>query len=368
MKIFLLIPALILSLCSAAAPKETVTPASDARITYVGRTCVQGGDVSFDWTGVYLRLAFEGRYLAVRVSDTHKNYYNVWLDRDMAGEPDKVVSTFGRDSLIVLFDEKDIPSRGSHRVILQKRTEAEQGRTTLHSFTTRGDLLQAEGLRPRLLEFVGDSYTCGYGAENSVRTDPFKPETENQNKTYAAILSRYFGADRLVIAHSGQGIARNYGDGGRGLHMPDRYGYVFDCDPSAGTWDAASHPYRPDMTIIYLCTNDFSTGRQPTAGEFTAHYRRLLEAVKANYGPAHKILCVAGPGDPLMPQYVQAAVAASGMEQVWAVNLCPMGLDSDGDLGASWHPSYAGHRKWAHALLPYVATITGWPLEDKVLK
>ena len=38
---------------------ETMS-ASDARVTYVGRTLVEGNDVSFDWTGVYFRLSFSG--------------------------------------------------------------------------------------------------------------------------------------------------------------------------------------------------------------------------------------------------------------------------------------------------------------------
>ena len=42
--------------------------------------------------------------------------------------------------------------------------------------------------------------------------------------------------------------------------------------------------------------------------------------------------------------------------------------DSAGELGASYHPNYAGQTKKAYAILPYVSTITGWPIEDKLLK
>ncbi len=366
MKKICIILALMLGISAMAAPKETVTPAGDSRITFVGRTLVQDGNVSFDWTGVYARVAFEGRYLAVRVSDTKKNYYNVWLDREMTGEPDKIVATAGQDSLLVLFDATEIKTKGPHRVAIQKRTEAEQGRTTFHSFITQGALLQAEGLRPRLLEFVGDSYTCGYGSENSVRTDPFKPETENANKTYATIISRYFGADYILAAHSGQGIARNYDDGGRGWHMPDRYGCLFDCDKDGGAWQGGG--YKPAMTVVYLCTNDFSCGRQPNIKAFKDNYFRLLRQIKDNYGENHPVLCVAGPSDEQMRVYIKEVVDHCGMPAVWMMALCPMAINWDSDLGASWHPAYPGHKKWAHAILPYVSTITGWPLEDKVLE
>ena len=353
-------------LCAGKTPKLTVTPASDPRVTIIGRTLVDGESVSFDWTGVYARVRFKGRYLAMRVSDTGKNYYNVWLDTDTAREPDRVVSTFGRDSLVVLFDENSIRDKGIHNVVIQKRTEAEQGRTTIHSFCSEGSLLAAEPVRDRLIEFIGDSYTCGYGSENSVRSDPFRPETENSNKTYATILSRYFGADYILCAHSGQGISRNYDDFGRGWHMPDRYGCVFDCDKEGGEWHGGG--YQPDLTVIYLCTNDFSCYRQPNLKEFKDNYIRLLRSVKDNYGGDHPVLLVSGPSDEMMRVYIKAVADDCGMKNVHAMVLCPMGINSDDDLGASWHPNYQGHKKWAHAILPYISTITGWPLEDKVLK
>lgn len=356
------------TMAASAATKDLVTPASDSRITIIGRTFVSGDDVTFEWTGVYARVAFEGRYIALRASDTKKNYYNVWLDKDTSCEPDKVIAIEGKDSLYVLFDESAIKAKGAHSLVLQKRTEAEQGRTTLHCFVTRGEVLQAQGLKPRLIEFVGDSYTCGYGAENSVRSDPFRPADENSNKTYATIISRYFDADYILVAHSGQGINRNYDDFGRGWTMPDRYNLLYDTEKEGPKWDAQAAPYRPDLTVIYLCTNDFSTGRQPSIKEFRADYIRLLKNIKAAYGEHHKILCIAAPSDELMRDYIKTSMEASGLSEVWYMALCPLGINWDSDLGASWHPNYAGHRKWAHAILPYVATVAGWPLEDKILK
>ena len=46
-----------------------VIPAADSRVTFVGRTLVENGDVSFDWTGVYFRIAFTGKSLSMRASD-----------------------------------------------------------------------------------------------------------------------------------------------------------------------------------------------------------------------------------------------------------------------------------------------------------
>ena len=132
---------------------------------------------------------------------------------------------------------------------MKKRTEGEQGRTTISQFITKaGEIIQSEGLKERQFEVVGDSYTCGYGAEKSVKTDKFTPETENSNLTYAAIIARYFNADYYSISHSGMGIARNYSDKFIDVHMPDRYNRTFDEDDKV-KWCAADDAFRRHWKI-----------------------------------------------------------------------------------------------------------------------
>lgn len=357
---------------SARELPKIETPASDSRVTYVGRTLKQGDNVSFDWTGVYVRVRFEGSWLAMKASDSKANYYDVWIDRPAEAEADKTIRVSGQDSVYVLAAQEDIRtlnSKGkalSHSVIIKKRTEGEQGRTTIHCFITKaGELLQAEGLMKRQFEVIGDSYTCGYGSENSVRTDPFKPETENSNLTYAAILSRYFNADYYAVAHSGMGIARNYNDNVKGYYMPDRYAQTFDEDKEV-KWDASANDFHPAVTIIYLCTNDFSTSRQPSAAQFRENYTRLLKQVKDNYGEGHPILCISSRCDDMAADYVRDAVNNCGLENVHFLSLTDAIHNNNGDLGASWHPSYEGHKKIAHAVIPYVSTLTGWELNDNI--
>ena len=343
-----------------AAARERV-PAADSRITFVGRTLVTPENaVSFDWSGVYARVAFTGGYLSLEAGDTGKDYFNVWIDRDPVADPDRVI-LIDRDTTVVLFSQPERKPQ-PHRVVIQKRTEGEQGRATFRAFEAGGAFVQAEGIRERLIEFVGDSYTCGYGSENSVREDPFRPEDENPAKTYADILGRYFGADVQHISHSGQGIDRNYNDAGRGWHMPQRYLQTFDLAEEP-LWPFAGK--KPSITIIYLGTNDFSTGRQPGFPEFRAGYVRLLQAIKSQYGEAHPILCVAPKHGPDFHDYIRRAVESCGLPAVYYAALPTEVHNDEADLGASWHPNYTGHLKKAYVLIPVVSTITGWPMETK---
>ncbi len=353
-----------------AATAETI-PASDSRITYVGRTAVDGTTVSFDWTATTIRIAYSGKTLTMKVSDTGRNYYNVWIDCPTSDEPNRIIATQGNDTVITLVEESDPVNktrRGIHEVVLQKRTEGEQGTTTIKEFSA-ARFLPASPLAERQLEFIGDSYTCGYGSENSVKTDPFKPETENAAKTYAAIVSRYFEADYFAIAHSGMGITRNYNSKFAGWWMPERYLQTFDMDSTQATrWSAERSAFRPAMTVIYLGANDFSVAMQPKYEKFRDQYYKLLREIKANYGEDYPILCVTSKAHAYLFTYVRDMVDNCGMKNVYYFGYCPAVHNDSSDLGASSHPSYVGHQKLAYSLIPYIATITGWELQDNPVK
>ncbi len=339
--------------------ENVVTSASDARISYVGRHLVEDGRVSFDWSGVQCRLRFKGTEISLRCSDTKANYFNVWVDKGMDAEPDKVIRTEGCDTLIALFCGL---KKAEHSLILQKRTEGEQGRTTFISFSTDGKILEGEGIAQRYIEFVGDSYTCGYGSENSVKTDPFTPETENCNKTYAALVSRYFGADFTLVSHSGMGVVRNYNDNLRGIPfktMPERYDSVFDEEHIS----LAAPERIPDLVVIYLGTNDFSVSRQPSLSEFCEGYRSLVGKIRSRYGTVVPILCMSSRCDPLLYDYVVEACRRSADPNIHTLGLQTDVHDDDLDLGASYHPNARGHRKIASVVIPYISTITGWDMK-----
>ena len=214
-----------LAASGVSAKGQEKAAASDGRIMYNGRVLKTGSDVSFDWSGVNLKVKFTGTYLAMRASDSKANYFNVWIDSPFSEKADRIIRTSGKDTTIILADNL---KRGEHEIIIQKRTEGEQGTVTLHEYTAGGKILQAMPENSRYIEFVGDSYTCGFGTESSDPEDPFTPETENCNLAYAAIISRYFDADYSLVCHSGQGVARNYDDFRSGYTMVDRYSQVFD--------------------------------------------------------------------------------------------------------------------------------------------
>ena len=351
-------------ICGRYAHEQQVElPAASPEIRFVGRTERDAaGGVTFDWSGTWFECGFTGRSVAVRVSDTHKNYYNVFID----GEQTAVVSTFGRDSVVMLAEGL---AAGPHTLRMQKRTEAEQGRTTIHALLLEGGgILTPLPVPGRHIEFIGDSLTCGYGTEGASANDPFLPETENCDKAYGCISARYFGADYTLIAHSGRGVARNYGDEHPTSQntMADRIARLFDETPDSG-WDFAGSPYRPDIVVINLGTNDFSTRPHPSEEQFAAAYTGILQTLRRVYGEAVPILCVAPRTEEPAFAYIRAICDTSELPNISFAALFHDYCNDSSDLGSSAHPNYAGQRKMAMALIPYIATLTGWEAAVKPL-
>ena len=319
---------------SAAAETLRFTPATAPEIRFVGRAArSDDGALSFDWSGTYFSFRFEGTRCAMRAADSKRNYYNVFVD----GKPHGKVTAEGPAKTIVLAE--GLP-HGVHTVLVQKRTEGEQGRTTLFAVGSDGPLLDAPQAPGRHIEFIGDSHTCGYGTEGKSPKEPFTPETENCDLAWGCIIARYFDADYTLIAHSGQGIVRNWGDEKEvsDCTMRERMMRTFDMEETP-LWDFAQ--YRPDIVVIKLGTNDFSTGtpsRCVAPAENTTVYGYLQTFLREQQDPA-----------------LHCTVMTPGI------------TDWGNDMGANFHPNHRGHRKLASAIIPYIATITGWEMPENVV-
>ena len=137
----------MLLLCSIAGVRSEArerVAAADGRITWIGRTAAAAdGSVAFDWSGVTARIRFTGTTLSLDCSDTKLNYFNVWIDREPSEKEDLVIKTEGAQTLVLAQKLR----KGEHTVVLQKRSEGEQGRVTFAALETDGVFLQAAGLK-----------------------------------------------------------------------------------------------------------------------------------------------------------------------------------------------------------------------------
>ncbi|MEG1005361.1 MAG: SGNH/GDSL hydrolase family protein [Bacteroides sp.] len=366
MKFYYLYLFILLGACCFSTVKAkssgNVFKGNDPAVRYIGRTLVSSdGSVAFDWVGTYLETRFTGGSLSVKVTETGTSYYNVFVDNKLY----RVVKVCGIDTLINMVSGID---KGIHRLKIQKRSEGEFGKTTIHQFVlSHSGRLQEEPVRhTRHIEFIGNSITCGYGTDGNDRDDPFLVETENCNLTFAALTARYFDADYTLIAHSGRGAVRNYGDSVRvsQVTMKDRMLNTFDEDLTH-KWDFIG--YRPSLVVINLGSNDFATEPHPYKSEFITAYKQIISQLRQHYGDI-PILCVYPIIQAPVYSYYEAMQAEMNDPKVFLLQLKEDLYNRTTDLGAGWHPGRSGHLKMAMWMIPYISTITGWPLNSKVIE
>ena len=355
-----LLSAIILLLLGLSGFSQTkFIPASHQSFRYVGRfDFTNPEEVRFDWSGVYIQFSFKGTECALKMSDTGHNYYNIFID----DQPSKTID-IKSDTNVVIGAGLDAQL---HKIQIYKRTEGSQGTGTFKGIiiSEKGEMLPWKDIPERKIEFIGNSITCGYGTEGKSKSERWTPSTENNYLSYATIMSRAFNADYHIIAHSGEGVVRNYGYKEKVSPtgtMPIRYNRIFD-GKEQPIWNFKL--WKPDAVVINLGTNDFSTKPHPEKLVFKAGYEKLINEVIMQYGNV-PVFCIVGPMiDEPCYSYVKEMVeefrSVSQKKNVFFVGIPTYLMDPEKDLGSDAHPNYSGARKMAAHVLPVISSVLNW--------
>jgi lysophospholipase L1-like esterase len=369
------------TVCTAATPEEGFVdvPVTDPNIRYVGRVHKTAEAVAFAFPAVQIQTVFEGDAIDMKLRDhglqnpSATNFYWIIVD----GVETKVQVCPARE----IYPLARNLGAGPHTLTIVKRTESgpggqpNTGKGEFLGFRVRtGTALRQVTQSTRLLEFVGDSITCGYGNEIST-TDPdsykFTSVNEDAWNAYGAITARALNADYVAVAASGRGVIRNY-DGFAGALVPAIYELTLHEDTSAPVWDHST--YSPDVIVVNLGTNDFSPGialdqmgTHRTA--FKQGYIDFLTRIRAVHATA-SIVAVVGTmmGDSWPEGYnawtsvqadVKAAVEARNAASDPQVHFLALTPQSS-PYGEDWHPTVATHQKMADTLVPFITSVRGW--------
>lgn len=339
--------------------QTTFFPASNEAFHYIGRfDNTDPNNLRFDWPNSTIQFKFTGTEIDIALKGGTRNYFNLFLNDSLHS-----VLHHPNDSIIHI---KGLKVTGTHNLRIQKRTEGEMGIATFKGiYLPKNERLISSKIASRTIEFIGNSITCGYGTEGASRHNKFHPSTENVNQSYALITSNAFNAECHVIAHSGMGVVRNYGDKNKisvdRSTMPIRFNQVLDTE-NRMLWDFSL--WKPNAVIINLGTNDYSTKPHPDDTVFCKTYELLVKKVQTVYGNI-PIFLICGP---LIdePAYTNIKSLADNMKRsdsqlnIYFIGIPKALLNSTSDLGSDSHPSYQGQLKIAKHIIPIISNVMSW--------
>jgi lysophospholipase L1-like esterase len=343
---------------SAMAEQARITavgpsPSASLPASVSGRVVRDAADrYQYQWPGVYFEAAFEGKNL----------YFNVGpgdvILRVLVDSVETATMVKPAAGLYLI----DGLAAGAHTVRIEVATESQAGPNTFGGFVLpAGTKALPVPRRARQFEFIGDSHTVGYGNTSTSRdcTNEQVWATTDNTKSVGALTARYYGADYRIHAISGRGIVRNFG-GSQGDPLPVAYPHtLFD----KGARDAAPD-WKPQLIVISLGTNDFSTALNPGEkwktrdalhADYESTYVELILGLRAKNPQAHFVLWVLDGATGEIYSEVQKVVArlkAAGEDRVSFVPLSGMEM-----TGCHWHPSAGDDKTISDALIKHIETI-----------
>lgn len=332
---------------SLAAALATTTPAlsqTALSLNIGGRVApAPNGAYDFGWPGVY----FEGRFTGPSVEivvDTGGEHLAVSVDGVRKAE----LTKSGQTRL-----KLDRLGSGEHVVRLDKLTESQSGSSRFQGFFVgKGGKALPAPARPRKIEFIGDSHTVGYGVRSPVRecTEQQIHDLTDTSLAFGPILARRLDADYRIEAFSGRGMVRNYNGVAPGLPLPALFPRLIPGQeqPRVDATDAWS----PDLLVIGLGTNDFSTPLNPgepwkdeaaLRQDYRDRYVAFIAALKASR-PKAKLFLIAG------DTFAEDVAEVADRTGAKAVRITGMDRGS-----CNWHPSVADQLMMADRLEAAIA-------------
>jgi lysophospholipase L1-like esterase len=327
---------------------NTTGEPTEPAVHWIGRYSDDGTNKRFGWSGVGFVVRFDGTGASVTMDDAG-GWWTVVVD----GEVQAPLQTSGGQQSYSLATGL---AAGEHTIEAYRRTEGSFGASVIGEVTLEGELLPPPGVTRRI-EVIGDSITCGYGNEGPDKFCSFTADTENNYLAYGSIAARLVGAEIVTVAWSGKGIIYNYGND-TFEPLPQVYDRIVAGEPDPA-WDFS---WQPDVVVINLGTNDFSTDGDPSESDYVSNYVAFLEHLRDVYPDAllMPVSPMLGGAELTMVEgYIQSAIdmrmgAGDTNISTANINVDPIGW------GCDYHPSVATHQAMGELLADELALALGW--------
>lgn len=307
-------------------------------------------------SAVHFGFSFKGTQCEVFASASDAQNHG-FIQYELDGVYQKRLRVDGNSSLPLIIKA---PAPGTHTVWIYKATEAGSGAIYISKIGGAGIRALTVTKAP-IIEFIGNSITCGAAADTSEATcgaGAYQDYT-NAYMAYGPRVARALGANYILSSVSGIGIYRTWNKDSPS--MPQVYE---NTDLQAGStlkWNFST--YSPEVVSIALGTNDLSNGDGKTVRKpfdeqiFTRKFTSFIKVIKQKYPQAQIALLsspmVKGSNRELLEKCltnIKSAIntAYPADKPVQTFFFQPM--DAQGCAG---HPSVAQHGVLAEQLRPF---------------
>jgi len=331
-------------------------------LEWVGRTAYQNQKQYFYHTATGLKVRFYGRSLAIDLSlEDKKNdiYYSVAKDGEDLLEASVFIQKDEFSQIIVEFDTFDV-----HVVEIVKRSEPEDGVTSISKISTNGYFLPSIPTIQLHFLIIGASGISGHGA---LGNSPQSRSTANSSflHSFGYLTARAFGGSVEFVASSGWGLLYGYNDPTGQINITKAYEVVGILPNRQLVPITYTANRQPDYIIINIGGNDYtsvinnSTGfdRTNKIQAFKNAVGEFIMTLREDAPNAHIIWTMTtGSLNGTAALDVINSLSEQDKRHVHMAVIKQVGEDGD-PVGANNHASYITHQKSAAILIELIQSL-----------
>lgn len=275
--------------------------------------------------------------ITIFLSCDRDTYFTVFVDG--ARQEERFYATETTKELLVASSLE----AGEHTVRILKQTETQWSLCVLKSVSLEGYLYPAPENREFLIEFIGDSITCGYGnLGNSSTPVAGIASMQDGTQAFAFLTAEALNAEANIVACSGIGIAKGWTD------MNELAFYQRTCYYRDKEKNYEGNTRVPNLIVINLGTNDQDRGCEEQA--FKNGMREFLTFIREFYGTDVPIVWMYNMMTYGCYTWARPILEEFGGESagIYSVQLTP------NKLGAGNHPELTAHYSASEQLVQFI--------------
>ncbi len=347
-------------LLSCESSKKILKQASALPATALqpyGRSAINDvGSLELISSAAHFGFSFEGKECKMFVSIPDEKAHN-YLQYVLDGIYQKRILIAGNNKQPIILTAL---ADGKHTIWIYKATEATTGPIFIQKITGKKIKAIRNPAAP-LVEFIGNSITCGAAADDSEVPCNVGEYHDHHNAyfAYGPRVARALGVNFMVTSVSGIGIYRSWNSDGPA--MPQVYEKTGLQENDNRLWNFDT--YTPKVVSIALGTNDLSNGdgikkRLPfDSSTFVSNYIRFVQLVKSKYPKAKVVLLnspmIDGQKRMLLQNCLEAVKVHIDVLYPSAKSVALFTFKPMQPHGCSGHPSVQDHALLATELIPF---------------